>query len=531
MLKQFAYDRKETKRGKRLAARPVATPRRKKWSKSTNLWDLLDDDALTLILAHCEEKACVRLSGLDRRTNGMAKRALKQRLGLGESQWQTFRAVVERRESVFISGAPGTGKSHLLRVIRERIPRHSVWTASTGAAAEKLEARTVHSTFCISGGDRLEAKHTASSCRRLRPDLRTMRTLVIDEVSMLSGYFLTFLLRVIEDLLLHPGAVQFVLCGDPLQLGAPHSEVVKMPPGYEGYRPNGSRSPFWTSDIYEKVRPYVLTENFRQGDDSQFASILNRARIGKASPADLDWLLANARQSQLYGPLGASRENQVRGAWKNNSSGHTPRPMCLFCRREPVRDFNDHCVASLSGLGRVYYGMRSNGATDHSAPGLALSTGARVMLTRNLREQPKLFNGSMGTVDKLQDSWVRVRFDNGIHTCIKRVRIAIGKWESDGGGDVFRIPLELAYAATVHKAQGATLDSACVDVSGAFTEGQTYVALSRVRKIGDMEILGLDLPKLNRVDRVALQFYTRIKEQSEEHMRALTEGELARGIL
>jgi len=526
MLKRFAYDRKETKRAKRLATRPVATPRRKKWSNGTNLWDLLDDDALTLILAHCEEKACVRLSGLDRRTNGVAKRALKQRLGLGESQWQTFRAVVERRESVFISGPPGTGKSHLLRVIRARIPRHSVWTASTGAAAEKLEARTVHSTFCVATDDRLEAKRTASSCRRLRPDLRAMRTLVIDEVSMLSGYFLTFLLRVIEDLLLHPGAVQFVLCGDPLQLSAPHSIKggVKMPPGYEAYKPKECRSPFWKSDIYRKVRPYVLTENFRQGDDSQFASILNRARIGKASPADLNWLLANARQSPLYGPLGASREKQVVSAWKNNSSGLIPRPMCLFCLREPVRDFNDYCVAALSGLGRVYYGMRSNGATDHSAPGLALSNGVRVMLTRNLREQPKLFNGSVGTVEQLEESWVRVRFDNGIRARIKRVAYSTE-------GDVFRMPLELAYAATVHKAQGATLDSACVDVSGAFSEGQAYVALSRVRKIGDMEILGLDMPKLNRVDRGALQFYDRIKEQSETHMRALTEGEVARSGL
>ena len=216
MFEKFAYDRNATKRAKRLEARPVATPRRKKWSAKTNLWDLLDNDTLTLVLSHCGERECVALSGLDRRTNGMAKRALKQCMQLSESQWQTFRAVVERRESVFISGAPGTGKSHLLRVIRERMSRDTVWTASTGAAAEKIEARTLHSTFCIAFDDALNAKRTASSCRRLRPDLVKMRTLVIDEVSILKGWLLDYVLRVLEILMFHPGAVQFVLCGDPL---------------------------------------------------------------------------------------------------------------------------------------------------------------------------------------------------------------------------------------------------------------------------------------------------------------------------
>lgn len=522
MFQKFAYDHTATNRAKRLAARPAATPRRKKWAKQINLWALLDNDTLALVLSRCGEQACVRLSGLDRRTNGVAKRALKQLLQLSESQWQTFRAVVERRESVFISGAPGTGKSHLLRVIRERMSRDVVWTASTGAAAEKIEARTLHSAFCISIDDPLNAKLTAKTCRRLRPGLAKLRTLVIDEVSILKGWLLDYVLRVLENLTFHPGAVQFVLCGDPLQLGEVNGSLAKAPSRKQ--HPQGP-SPFWTAELFERrtVRPYVLVENFRQGDCAQFTSILNRARIGKASLVDMQWLLANARQSQGHGPTDGSWEDRVRAAWVLNTSSATPRPICLFCHRQKVLQFNDRCMnAHVAQLGRTYHATKTNGNADHSLPSLALKVGGRVILTRNLREQPKLFNGSMGTVDRLEAHWVGVRFDNGIRWGVKRVA-----WSTRD--DVLHLPLEVGYAATIHKAQGATLESACVDLTGAFNPGHAYVALSRVRKVGDMEILGLDLRKLNHVNWEALRFYNRVKEASEAHIQALSEGEETRG--
>ena len=515
MFQEFAYDHTATKRARRLSARPVATPRRKKWARQNNLWALLDNDVLFLVLSHCGEQTCVRLSGLERRTNAVAKRALKQRLQLSESQWQTFRAVVERRESVFITGAPGTGKSHLLRAIRERMSRDAVWCASTGAAAEKIEARTLHSAFCISIDDPLNAKLTAKTCRRLRPGLTKIKTLVIDEVSILKGWLLDYVLRVLEALVLHPGAVQFVLCGDPLQLGEVNDSLATALSRKQ--RPHGP-SPFWTAELFERrtVRPYVLVENFRQGDCAQFASILNRARIGKASLADLNWLLANARQSQGHGSTNLPWEDRVRAAWALNASSATPRPMCLFCHRQKVLQFNDRCMNALvAQLGRTYCATKTNGHADHSLPSLLLKVGGRVMLTRNLREQPKLFNGSMGTVERLESQWVGVRFDNGIRSRIKRVA-----WSTRD--DVLHIPLEIGYAATVHKAQGATLESACADLTGAFSTGQAYVALSRVRKPSDMEILGLDLCKLNRVNWEALRFYNQMKEASEEHMKTLS---------
>lgn len=520
MFEKFAYDHTSTKRAKRLSARPVATPRRKKWAKLANLWALLDNDVLFIVLSHCGEQTLARLSGLDRRTNGVAKRALKQRLQLSESQWQTFRAVVERRESVFISGAPGTGKSHLLRVIRDRITRDTVWSASTGAAAEKIEARTLHSCFCISINDPLNAKLTAKTCRRLRPGLAKMRTLVIDEVSILSGWMLDYVLRVLETLMIHPGSLQYVLCGDPLQLGEVNDSPSKPTP--KGH-PKGP-CPFWTAELFERqtVRPYVLTENFRQGEGAEFTSILNRARIGKASLVDMKWLLANARPSQGYGSTNLPWEDRVRAAWAMNASSATPRPMCLFCHRQKVLQFNDRCMNALvAQLGRTYYAMKTNGNADHSLPSLLLKVGGRVMLTRNLREQPKLFNGSTGTVEQLEAHWVGVRFDNGVRSRIKRVA-----WSTRD--DVLHIPLEIGYAATIHKAQGATLASACVDLTGAFSAGHAYVALSRVRKVQDMEILGLDLHKLNRVNWEAIRFYNRMKEASEAHIQALSEGEETR---
>ena len=473
--------------GKRDAPRVPNKPRTNPMHNGR--WSALDNDALAEVFAGLDDRELARVSGVDHRTLRVARPMIRAFLGLSESQWDVFEAVLHRRENVLLMGAPGTGKSFLLNVLVERVPLPLV-TASTAAAADKLSGGgTLHSSlglgFGLATAEKIVTRlvkfqHFNDSTIQF---VKACKTLIVDEVSMLSAKTLS---TVEEVLLLARGGKkrmpQLVFSGDPMQLKAVDA------------RENG---PFHAAGVVQRLRPYVLTESFRQTEDSPFLRILNSARMGKAREADADWLRAHFNPS-------------VRA--------DAPRLFCL------VRDVSDYNWAQLQQIAGepVFYQPTVTGkkpSTQASAVpyggGVYLKVGARVVLNRNLPEHTgKLHNGSCGTIMAMTPSSVRVNFDCGIEAPIKKYVEEFKDKDDNVTGTRTFMPLMLAWAISIHRAQGATLDAMHVDLKNCFEAGQAYVALSRVREAQHAQVDNLSLGKLIWIDKEALRFYNECADRS-----------------
>ena len=486
-LNRFAYGATPRERG----TNPRALRRR-----GNGRWSWLDNDMVAEVFSYFDDWQLARVANVDRRTLKLAREAIQRFLGLSASQWDVFHAVLHRRESVLLMGAPGTGKSFLLKILRERV-RAPIVTASTGAAAEKIAARTIHSALGLGIGDKpcAELVHQMRKPRNLHgqnliANMMGCRTLIIDEVSMLTAK----LLRLAEEVLIKVRGrlPQLVVSGDPMQLRAVKHQ---------------SEGPFHFAEIIKDLRPYVLLESFRQAENSRFLNILNAARIGKARREDELWLRDNC-----CAKIGE-------GAPK------------IFCRNYEVDRENDLRMRALNTPATVYMptivGKLPCGIWPDSTHTPRIKPGARVMLTRNLHEYADkgLHNGSCGVATACDHGTVQVRFDNGTHAAITRYTQEFKEKDKVVATLAF-MPLILAWAVTVHRAQGATLDTMYVDLKNCFEPGHAYVALSRVREPAHAQVDNLHLHKLNFIDREALDFYQACEGRSER--RAERRAEKAR---
>ena len=468
-------------------SRPMLPPRR-----GNACWDALGNDALLEIFGYLEDdRKVARLAHLDKRTRRVVSTAVQRHLRLSDSQFAAFRAVLERKENVLLMGNPGSGKSFLLKVLKERM-RDPLVTASTGAAAEKIGAWTLHSALGLGLGELTAEQIVKKQLTPVRGVVypkpgHTCSQLIIDEVSMLTAKLLDLAGKVL--VLVRGRLPQLVVSGDPMQLGAVGAD---------------REGPFYDAWLVRRLKPYVLTESFRQAEDSHFLSILNRARLGKARLDDVEWI----------------QEHALPSAWAG-----APR---LFCRLGEVFDYNTHKLQQLNGMLHIYRtectgNVPTTGDWDrYDRPALHLKTQARVLLNRNLPEHPMLHNGSCGTVHSLAPESALVHFDAGVAVRIKPVT---QEYEQNGKvvGTRTAMPLMLAWAVSIHRAQGATLDSMAVDLKNAFAKGQTYVALSRVREVHHAAIAGLSPPtlglfKLNDIDKEALRFYQACEERSQNRL-------------
>jgi ATP-dependent DNA helicase PIF1 len=402
-------------------------------------------------------------------------------------------AAAKAGKSLFITGPGGTGKSYLLReLVRElkQMGLQVALTALTGCAALLLsnmpemqtKAKTLHSWAGIGlGRGSLESlvRGIVTNYHKKKNWVKT-DVLIVDEVSMLTPGLLELLDKVGRHVRKKPfvpmGGLRVIFVGDFHQLPPVSREDPDKMFAFQ--------SPVWNQLVQETIQ---LRTVFRQADPV-FQTILEEARRGALSADSYERLEARKLTS-----------------WK----GQQIRPTLLFTRNADVDAINEKQFEKLPGPAVTFKAKTRFSRPDQTEEGLAkfiefmdkdapyeaileLKVGAQVMLVRNVDPDMDLVNGSRGVVLRFSEAtgWPIVKFAGGATVEVKPI-----EWESDTEPSFWReqIPLRLAWASTIHKAQGASLDSALVDIGRAtFEFGQAYVALSRVRNLEGLWVYDLD---------------------------------------
>ncbi len=412
-------------------------------------------------------------------------------------------------KNVFLTGSAGTGKTYVLnryiRYLKERKVPVSI-TASTGIAATHLEGTTIHAWSGIGIRDKLSMRNLRDMKEKkyLKKNIEKTRVLLIDEISMLHKKqfgLVDEVLRYFRETDEAFGGLQLIVSGDFFQL----------PPVGDPSETNRDKFCFM-SDAWLAAGFTVcyLTEQFRQ-TDNRLDAILNEIRGASISSDSLQQLQMRREAAELSDPTRLYTHNQD---VDRINTEH------LRSIKGPKRSFKAQVKGNLKLAETV---KKSIMAPEN----LELKKNARVMFVRNNYEKGYL-NGTLGRVLRFDsEGFPVVQLDNGYE-----ITASPEDWRlEDESGKLLlsysQVPLRLAWAITVHKSQGMTLDAAVMDLSNTFEKGQGYVALSRVKSLEGLVLEGFNQTTL-QVDGLALRADRRFIELSGQVEAELDEAGLER---
>ena len=418
-------------------------------------------------------------------------------------------SILKSGKNIFLTGSAGTGKTYVLnqyiQYLKERKIPVSI-TASTGIAATHLEGTTIHawSGIGIKSSLSLGNLRDLKEKKYLKKNIDKSRVLIIDEISMLHKKQLDLVnevLKYFRETDLAFGGIQLILCGDFFQL---------PPIGNYGETNRDKFSFMSQAWLDANLSICYLTDQYRH-TDNKLNTILNEIREGNVTQKSIDVLN------------------------KNDDVLDTDEPTKLFTHNLDVDRINMEHLDSRKGKTTKFKAkIRGNLKLAETvkksimAPeNLELKIGAKVMFVKNNHEKGYL-NGSLGTILKYnKDGLPVVKLLNGYE-----ITAEYEDWRiEDESGKMLvsyqQIPLRLAWAITVHKSQGMTLDAAEMDLSKTFVKGQGYVALSRVKSLSGLKLSGFNTITLE-VDNLALRADKRFQELSLNVERDCEEKDLER---
>ncbi|HBB43860.1 MAG: AAA ATPase [Parcubacteria group bacterium GW2011_GWA1_44_13] len=421
--------------------------------------------------------------------------------------------ILKTGRNVFVTGPAGSGKTHLVNRYIAYMREHDIdmgITASTGIAATHMGGVTIHSWSGIGISAHLSPYDMEAMLEKgyLYKRFEKVKVLIIDEVSMLHHFRLDLVNNVLKTMKHSDkpfGGIQVILCGDFFQL----------PPVSRAGEPETHF--IYKSDAWREAEFTIcyLSGQFRQEDDVTI-SILNEIRSGEVSDTAREHL--------------RSRHN-VRSSKFTTSTK-------LFTHNADVDTLNDTELDRIEGDEIATYMMESRGkeaiavALKKSclAPEtLRLKVGARVMCVKNNFEAGYV-NGTLGVVvscDEMEDPVIKT-------VSGKRIVIPRASWKVEEDGkvkaEILQYPLRLAWAITVHKSQGMSLDAVEVDLSKSFEPGMGYVALSRVRSLEGLTILGINENALRVHDEVREidATFQQVSAEAREELKKMDKKDLAK---
>ncbi|MBI2409532.1 AAA family ATPase [Candidatus Kaiserbacteria bacterium] len=427
-------------------------------------------------------------------------------------------SILKTGANVYLTGEPGSGKTHAINEFIAWLRLSGIEpaiTAATGIAATHVGGMTLHSWSGIGIAESLSRADIdrIAGKEHVARRLQKASVLIIEEISMLSAATFEMadaICREARRAELPFGGLTVILVGDFFQL-PPVARVQAMSVRFA-----------YASPVWDKLNPITcyLTDQYRQ-DDVEFLGVLSAIRAGEVEEAHYEALMAR------------------------HTEPGTP-PACapkLFSHNADVDRINAQELAKLPGKAKTFR-MNAKGKEQFveglkrgclSPEILELKEGAAVMFTKN-SPQGKFVNGTLGVVA----GWsfdgspiVEIRSPSTSSGHRFRVTAEPMEWQLEEQGKVrasiSQLPLRLAYAMTVHKSQGMSMDAAVIDLSKAFEYGQGYVALSRVRRLSGVHLTGLNAralevhPEILEKDRE----FRAASDAAREAFAALPSAELA----
>lgn len=409
-------------------------------------------------------------------------------------------AILKSGRNVFLTGSAGTGKTYTLNQYIQWLHAHRIKvaiTASTGIAATHMNGTTIHSWSGIGIKNELKPSDLRSlkSKKYLTKNIEKTNVLIIDEISMLHKKQLDLINQALKYLKNNPspfGGMQVVFAGDFFQL----------PPVSREQEPSKDKFAFM-SKAWVEASPTIcyLTEQYRQ-TNNELNNILNQIRSQEVDEFAVELL--------------------------NETAYNEPsiEPTRLYTHNADVDSLNEKELEKIDAAEEVFFAQRKGNPKLMEAfvknlivqEKLVLKKGAKVMLIKNNAEAG-YFNGTLGVVtDFIDDDEGKLR--PVVQLSDKRkITVKPDSWSILENErpivEFIQIPLRLAWAITVHKSQGMTLEAAEIDLSKTFEPGQGYVALSRLRDLNGLRLVGINRRAIE-VDALAVKADHRFRELSEE---------------
>ena len=414
------------------------------------------------------------------------------------NDYDKIKEYITSGHNIFLTGPGGVGKSYYINKHKEDMKDSITITSTTGVSSFNLKAQTIHSFSGIGAfkrGDRLEdilkklkkTKRMASTFLKIEQ----CTLLVIDEISMLGQYFLDMvdaLFRKVRHNDQPLGGLQVIFTGDFLQLPPVSDEFC-------------FKSEVWA---HLDLKTIYLTKMYRVSDPV-YTKMLERIRMGKH----------NAEDNQiLYKRLFAYKEYKAKEE-KEKDNLTTIQPTFLYSKKVNVHEKNMEELEKNPNEMLIFRSLITDKRPDiminKTEELLYLKIGAQVMLTVNLDCDNGLVNGSRGVITEYDTSQqsLTVTFLNGSQLSFQRHEFV---YEEDGKVlyKMIQFPFILAYALSIHKVQGCTLDYAIVDIGhSVFEASMSYVALSRVRSLEGLFLEAYQPYKIF-CDKEALEFYEKL---------------------